>query len=382
MEFQELWNKFNIISGDFAWITQAFLVVFACLLLAYLQKNILARLYTRLTQTSSVWDDAIVDAIRKPATYFIWLVGITFAAQIVGKETDTPLFDAAEPLRDVGVIACITWFLLRLIAHAHKNIVNKRREKGQEVDQTTADAISKLLRVSVIITGTMVALQTLGFSIHGVLAFGGVGGIAVGFAARDLLANFFGGLMIYMDRPFAVGEWVRSPDREIEGTVEEIGWRLTRIRTFDKRPLYVPNATFTTISLENPSRMSNRRIFETVGVRYDDAEKLKGILTDVRKMIAEHEEIDQSQLMMVHFNEYAPSSLDFFIYCFTRTTVWKEFHRIKEDVLFKTMDIILAHGAQVAFPTTTVHVPEGIEIPGIEDMKTEDKRALAMGRGR
>ena len=104
-------------------------------------------------------------------------------------------------------------------------------------------------------------MQALGYSISGVLAFGGIGGIAVGFAAKDLLANFFGGLMIYLDRPFSVGDWIRSPDKNIEGTVEEIGWRLTRIRTFDKRPLYVPNSTFTQISVENPSRMLNRRIY-------------------------------------------------------------------------------------------------------------------------
>ena len=91
------------------------------------------------------------------------------------------------------------------------------------------------------------------------------------FAAKDLLANFFGGLTIYLDRPFAVGDWIRSPDREIEGTVERIGWRLTLIRTFDKRPLYIPNAVFTTIAVENPSRMHNRRIYETIGIRYDDA---------------------------------------------------------------------------------------------------------------
>ena len=123
-------------------------------------------------------------------------------------------------------------------------MITHKRLSGDDIDETTVDAVAKLLRISVIITGVLVALQSLGYSISGVLAFGGVGGIAVGFAARDLLANFFGGLMIYMDRPFNVGEWIRSPDKEIEGTVEKIGWRLTTIRTFDKRPLYVPNSLF------------------------------------------------------------------------------------------------------------------------------------------
>ncbi len=365
LELKEIWTKLNLIGGEYAWITQVFIVVFISLLIAAMQKALFNRLHERLLKTNTFWDDALVDALRRPATVFIWIVGLAFAARIVGKETATPLFDAADPLRDVGVVVCIAWFLVRLIRKAEANIIVQRRRQGEDIDVTTADAISKLLRVSVIITSILVALQTLGFSVSGVLAFGGVGGIAVGFAARDLLANFFGGLMIYLDRPFAVGDWVRSPDREIEGTVEDIGWRLTRIRTFDKRPLYVPNATFTTISLENPSRMTNRRIYETIGVRYDDVEKLRPILADVRKMLDRHEEIDQNQLSMVYFNKYAASSLDFFIYCFTRTKVWSEFHRVKEDVLFRIMEIILGHGAEVAFPTSTVHVPDGIEMPGV-----------------
>jgi MscS family membrane protein len=184
----------------------------------------------------------------------------------------------------------------------------------------------------------------------------------VGFAARDLLANFFGGLMIYMDRPFSVGDWVRSPDRNIEGTVEEIGWRLTRIRTFDKRPLYVPNSTFASIAVENPSRMSHRRIYETVGVRYDDADKLQSIIGDVVNMLKTHPEIDESQTLIVNFNEFGPSSLDFFVYTFTHTTNWIKFHEVKQDVLFKIYEIITRHGAEVAFPTSTIHVPEPVQL--------------------
>ena len=120
------------------------------------------------------------------------------------------------------------------------------------IDPTTLAALAKLLRLAIIISGVLIALPTLGIEITALLAFGGVGGIAIGFAAQDLLANFFGGLMIYMDRPFAIGDWIRSPDREIEGTVESIGWRLTVVRTFDKRPLYIPNSVFNTLALENP----------------------------------------------------------------------------------------------------------------------------------
>ena len=196
-----------------------------------------------------------------------------------------------------------------------------------------SDAIAQLLRISVIIIGFLVALQSFGYSISGVLAFGGIGGIAVGFAARDLLANFFGGMMIYMDRPFNVGDWVRSPDKEIEGTVEKIGWRLTTIRTFDKRPLYVPNSIFNNISVENPSRMSNWRIKETIWIRYDDLSKKEKIISDVKKKLKQHTDIDTTKTLIVNFNEFAPSSLDFFIYTFTKTTDWVRYHEIKQDIL-------------------------------------------------
>jgi len=186
------------------------------------------------------------------------------------------------------------------------------------------------------------------------LAFGGVGGIAVGFAARDMLANFLGGLSIFLDRPFAVGDWIRSPDREIEGTVEDVGWRMTRIRTFDQRPLYVPNSVFSTVAIENPSRMSNRRIYETIGVRYDDAAVMEQIVAEVKALLQQHDDIDKGKTLMVNFVAFGASSLDFFIYCFTRTTDWATYHEVKQDVLISILKIIEGHGAEVAFPTRTV----------------------------
>ena len=176
--------------------------------------------------------------------------------------------------------------------------------------------------------------------------------------AKDLLANFFGGLTIYLDRPFKVGDWIRSPDREIEGTVENIGWRLTRIRTFDKRPLYIPNAIFTTIALENPSRMKNRRIYETIGIRYEDASKMPAIIHKVKEMLLNHPEIDPNQTLIVNFNSFAPSSLDFFVYTFTKTTKWVYFHEVKQNVLLQILKIIDDEGAEVAFPTSSIHLAE------------------------
>jgi MscS family membrane protein len=354
----ELQNYFSSNS----WVAQVFVVVFLTLLISYLQKRIFGKLLAKLEDTRIYWDDAMVDAARRPLTVLIWIIGLSFAAEIISNESGAVIFGAIDPIRDVGVIFTLVWFLVRVIARTEKNIVREKEDRGEEVDRTTADAIAKLLRISVIITGLLVTLQTLGYSISGVLAFGGIGGIAIGFAAKDLLANFFGGLMIYLDRPFNVGDWVRSPDREIEGTIENIGWRLTRVRTFDKRALYVPNSIFANISVENPSRMTHRRIKETIGIRYDDVGKMEAIIDDVKKMLQGHEDIDSNQTLIVNFNDFAPSSLDFFIYTFTKTTNWIRFHEVKQDVLLKVIRIVESHGAECAFPTSTLHIPDGVSV--------------------
>ncbi len=349
-------------------ISQVFLVVFLALLVDFVQKRVLARLERRLSRTRPLWDEAAIEALRRPLTMLIWLIGITFAAEIVGESTDAVLFEAVTPIRDVGVVALLGWFLIRLIRNMETSIVEQRKQNGQSIDLTTVDAVGKLLRASVIITAVLIAMQTLGYSVSGILAFGGIGGIAVGFAAKDLLANFFGGLMIYLDRPFAVGDWIRSPDRNIEGTVEKIGWRLTCIRTFDKRPLYVPNSVFTSVAVENPSRMTNRRIYETIGIRYDDVDRMGVIVEEVKSMLRAHPEIDQQQTMIVNFNTFGPSSLDFFVYTFTRTTAWVHYHEVKQDVLLRIHDIIAAHGAEIAFPTSTVH------LAGVPPMAVDEPR--------
>lgn len=360
MSFNEIWDWIKATDGYGGWIFQIFAVVFFVLLFNFIIGIVLNRIHKKLKTTHNPWDDAFVDALRRPLKILIWIVGIAFAAEIVYQVSEATIFEAVGPMRDVGVIVTIAWFLIRLIKRAEINIIARSEREGKDIDHTTIDAMAKLVRLSILITSALVAMQTLGFNISGVLAFGGIGGIAVGFAAKDLLANFFGGLMIYLDRPFAVGDWIRSPDREIEGTIVSIGWRLTMIRTFDKRPLYIPNSTFANIAVENPSRMSHRRIYETIGVRYDDASSIRKIVEDVKAMLMEHPEIDRSQTMIVNFNSFAPSSMDFFVYTFTKTTDWIYYHEVKQDVLLKILDIVVANNAEVAFPTSTIHVPNKI----------------------
>jgi len=353
----ELIQKINIITDGYAWIVQVFLVVFTSLVINFFQKRALNKLHLKLQATKNPWDDVLTESAKKPVSLLIWLLGLMFAAEIMQQESGAVIFDAIDPIRDVGVIIIIMMFMLNVIKGSEAIFIKKETETGEkDFDKHTVEAIAKLFRASVIITSALVMLQTLGYSVSGVLAFGGIGGIAIGFAAKDMLANFFGGLIVYLDRPFTVGDWIRSNDREIEGTVENIGWRVTRIRTFDKRPLYIPNSVFTQIAVENPSRMNNRRIYETIGIRYDDANKMAEIVKQVKAMLQQHEEIDTSQTLIVNFNGFAASSIDFFVYTFTKTTDWVKFHEIKQDVLLKIMDIIENQDAEMAFPTSTLHV--------------------------
>jgi len=358
-------------------IVQVFLVVVGVLLINFVLGIVLRQLLARTQKTDSVWDEAAVDAIGRPLRYLIWLNGIAFAASMVGAHANAPIFDIVAPIRTIGVVALIAWACSRLIRNIEVALVKHRSKLGKPTDQTTVNAIAKLLRLAVLITALLIVLQSLGFSISGVLAFGGIGGIAVGFAAKDLLANFFGAMMVYFDRPFAVGDWVRSPDRDIEGTVEEIGWRLTRIRRFDKRPLYVPNSVFTQISVENPSRMTHRRILETIGIRYDDIGQMQSITDAVRQMLIKHEEIDDTQTLIVHFDTFNASSLDFFVYTFTKTTQWVKFHEVKQDVLLKVARIIADHGAEIAFPTRTLHLTEGVRVDSASDLVATRETAQA-----
>ncbi|MDP2031410.1 MAG: mechanosensitive ion channel family protein [Thiobacillus sp.] len=339
-----------------SWLPQVVLVIIAIIVLNVGVYFLLRKIEKIALLSPSVWDDALIKATRKPLTLILWVTGATFAIQIVHSHLGTPVYDFVTPTRNTLVIIALAWFLLRLIGQASRNMLAPCEPKEDAIDRTTVDALSKLGRVTVIILTALVILQTLGFSISGVLAFGGIGGIAVGFAAKDMLANFFGGLTIYLDRPFVVGEWIRSPDKEIEGTVEYIGWRQTRIRGFNKNPIYVPNSLFTTIVVENPTRMTNRRIKETIGIRYADLDKMGAIITEVKTMLQSHPEIDTDATLIVNFISFSASSLDFFIYTFTKTVDWIQFHEVKQDILLKIALIIQAQGAEIAFPTRTLHI--------------------------
>lgn len=345
---------------NLGWGVEVFAVVTLTLIARFIAIRALNVMARHLEKTKNVWDDALFEAARRPVSLLILMLGLVWAVQISDTYLQSELFSPQnlELVRKLTFIVLIMMFLVRFITLAEARIMETlsvgKSSDQTRLDPTTLHALAKLIRLSVVISSVLVALPTIGIEITALLAFGGVGGIAVGFAAQDLLSNFFGGLMIYLDRPFAIGDWVRSPDREIEGTVEMIGWRLTVVRTFDKRPLYIPNAVFNTIVVENPSRMTNRRIHEKIGIRYQDSQKMNAVVEDVKAMLKKHPDIDATQTLIVNFNGYGPSSLDFFVYSFTKTTNWIRFHEVKQDVMLKIVEIVHKNDADFAFPTTTI----------------------------
>jgi MscS family membrane protein len=350
------------------WALTVFLIVLATLLFDFIHRRLMKYLGQMVTNSSNLWDNALHQAAGRPMTLIIWLIGITMAAQAIPVEGEGHILDASLiiKLRQIGVLFAIAWFLVSFVKNIENNMIKNARRDGRKIDQTTINALGRVVRITIVVTVILISLDTLGVNVSGLLAAGGIGGLAVGLAAKDILANFFGGVTVYIDRPFSVGDWILLKEKGIEGVVENIGWRQTTIRKFDKRPVYVPNAIFTTASVENPSRMSHRRIYETIGLRYDDLTRMEEITDEIREMLTAHPEIDEKQTLMVQFDAFNASSVDFFIYCMTHTVNWQHYHEVKQDVLLKIHRIVEKNGAQIAYPTRTLKVDMSPQLAGLD----------------
>lgn len=346
----------NLIPSDWASVSQqldtnVLFITIASLIAWIVWRIVYGRLELLVSRTSFHWDDLTLSALKTPVSTLIWCWPATISLGFLLQTHMGSKLNWLSTLKLILVIGIFVWITMRLINNVEAFVLNKKNR-----DETTVQAVAKVARLFFITIGALTVMQAFGLSLSGLLTFGGVGGLIVGLAAKDLLSNFFGGMMIYFDRPFKVGDWIRSPDRQIEGTVERIGWRMTIIRTFDKRPIYVPNSVFSNIVVENPSRMLNRRINETIGIRYDDSAKVTLIVTEIKSMLETHPDIDANQTLIVNFNAFGPSSLDLLVYTFTKTVNWIRYHEVKQDVLLKIMDIIHHHDADIAFPTQTLKI--------------------------
>lgn len=312
-------------------------------------------------------------AMHAPISFYIWVSGSVLALNtiIATFKVMDELMPYINGFKSTLAVVAVAWFAIRWV-HGIEQYVKKLGRKDSRWDPVSLEALAKIFKLTVfVITGVFV-LTSMGVNLTGLIAFGGVGGIAVGFAAKDFIGNLIGGLMLYLDKPFVTGEWIRSPDKQIEGIVESIGWRMTVIRTFDKRPLYIPNGVFSSISIENPSRMTYRRIKEHIGIRYSDIDKMEKIVAEIKQMLLDHQEIATDQTIIVNFDVFNASSLDIFIYVFTKTTNWVKYHQVRQDVFLEISRIVANNGAEFAFPSRSLYVEDSkVEFPPFQQLTTQ-----------
>jgi MscS family membrane protein len=361
MDFSKLTVWFSDHYALWTNIAFAFLVILCVLILNAIIGRLVSSLVTREKKHGDIWRTAVLKSLNPPLSGVIWIIGLTIAVGFLERSGGATLLSQFfPPARDIAVIAVIVWFLLRAVRHIEAALQAQAKRRGQEIDPTAADAIGKLVRAAIIITAILVAMQALGFSISGILAFGGIGGIAIGFAAQGLVANLFGGLTIYASRPFKVGEWIIMPGTDVMGEVENIGWRATRVMGFDRRPFYVPNALFNTAVVINHSRMTARRIQEYLYLRYRDIDKVPAIVADTNEMLAAYPGIEHD-FFVFQMDSYGDFALKMFLYAFTEGTGYNDYMVIKEDILLKIAEIIRKHGGEIAVPASTVHMPDGVQ---------------------
>lgn len=343
----------------------AFLFVLGGLVGRWVLTTTISRLVRKVTRHSRTEiDDLFVDAVERPAGLGIVLVGVYLAADSF---QPTPQVDVLlQKALLLCVSALLTWLMLRIVDVLTTVLRNWAQKTDSALDDQLVPLVSKASKVAVGILAALLVLQNMGYSVSGLIAGLGVGGLAVALAAQKTLADLFGSIMLLVDRPFTVGDWVKSPDGAVEGVVEEVGFRSTRIRTFEKTLVHVPNSRLAEFIIDNMDRRPARRVWITVGLTYrSTSEQMSAAVSAIRGILERHEGVDQA-FYLVRFTDFGQSSLDIMVYYFSKSTVWDIYLSVREDVNLKIMDALEQLNLEIAFPTRTVHLAQD-EIAGGSD---------------
>lgn len=329
------------------------------LLLSWIVKLALAAFASRASADSM--RGAVVHALNGPMRWAILVaavwIGYVIATAEAGQDDATrfqyQVFLASE-------LPFLMWFCIRL-ADNWTAIWGERAEATEGTfDDQLVPVVRAIVKLGVVVVGLLLIFQNLGFEVGSLLAGLGIGGAAIALASKDTIANLFGSIVIFVDRPFQVGDWVEIGEQE--GTVEEVGLRVTRIRTFANSLITVPNSTLTTTSINNWSRMRKRRVKLTIGVTYDaKPDQLQAAVAAIREVLQSDRRVSQD-FMLVNFTNFGASSLDIFVYAFTLTTRWDEYMQIREELLLEFMRRVQDLGLSFAFPSQSVYiesVPQG-----------------------
>lgn len=367
-------TQYMDVNKAYAEYVHALIVIIAILLINVIIRIVLA-VFDKSLAKKSPYLRIFYQAVTRPVRYITWIIGLwIILTQFVNWQGEQPqmIFAIANKAVKILVILCIAWILLRFARGMRKLFIEKNtRTDGGYNDFSMIETVYKASQAIVVI---LLFFSVLGALDIPIVALAGMATVVTGFFAitqQELIKNLFGGTVLYLDRPFAVGDWIYTVDGSIQGTVEKISFRLTIIRGFDRRPIYVPNATFLTAAVVNASRMTNRRILQYIGVRYQDFSKVHQILHDIRQMLKSHPAIDQTCTTLVCIvngntnmgsnteGVFGSYSINFMVYTFTKTTNWVKFQATQDEVMLKVGEIIEQNGAQIAFPTTTLDIPEG-----------------------
>ena len=343
-----------------------FAAAFAALLCAFLVKKLIGQFFIRVLQpiaerTRSDYDDRALLALRKPAEFLAVIAGLYIAFALLQLPTEpVDLRLMASAVIKFLIAFAIAWAMYNLVDVLDTLLQKWASRTETDLDDHLLPFIRKSLRIFIVVMAIIMVVQNLGYSISGLLASLGIGGLAIALAAKDALSNIFGSIMILLDRPFAIGDWVQTGD--LEGTIEGVGFRSTKIRTFAKTQITIPNSVLMNMPINNYSRMPKRRIKMNVGITYATSpNQMREAVAAIRQMLREHPAIDQ-EFFLVNFTDFGASSLDIMVYCFTSSTIWQEYLDARQDVCLRIMDILEEMGLEIAFPSRTVYLETGDEI--------------------
>ncbi len=376
MEFGEhmavVWQT-GVLGVSLGEVVTALLVLFAFLgLRRIFFRFVVSSLRNVTKRTKTNFDDLFLSAVEKPLEFGFVVVGVSVAGQVL------PMSAAVGEIFDQFIRSLIAlmlfWVLFRAIDPLSSFMDRGLDMMGSSsMRDTMKSFFVKLAKFVVICLGVAAVFQEWGFNVAAVLGSLGLVGMAVALGAREFIANLFAGLTIFLDRMFEKSNWIRTPD--VEGLVEDIGFRATKIRRFDKALVTIPNARLAGEALINFSRMTNRRIYWSIGVEYRTTQdQLRVIIRDIQEYVNASEDFETDPAKtktFVFVDAFGASSIDLMLYCFTRTTEWGEWLACKERLAYKVKDIVEGHGAAFAFPSTSLYVetlplgkPETFPLPG------------------
>lgn len=310
------------------------------------------RLRKVVEKTELPYDDALLNALEKPVSLLLLLIGFFLAIIIL------PLSDSLEGFIDDlfkgTTMVVLIWAGIRVI-DVMASALDKVSEKKDSALHGFVPIMRKSCKAMLLVVGTLMVIDNLGYNVSGILATIGLGGAALAFASKDTIANLFGTLMIMLDRPFKVGDWIIVGNK-VDGDVEAIGLRSTKVRTWPKTVISIPNGVLANEYVNNWSRMPKRRVKQYVGISYEaTAEDMEGIVADIKQLLKEDEGVQQ-EFMLVTFTDFGESSLDILVYYFTKSTAWVPHMEVRERMNCKIMRAIQKRGLSIAFPARTLYM--------------------------